>query len=74
MLLFLLANEKITDKDFRLFYYYVKPNDEFMIDFEKYRDEPTILKKIYISDDGEYINFETKNANLLYKTELSEDD
>ena len=71
---FLLTNKKFIDKDFRLFYYYVKPNDEFMIDFEKYRDEPTILKKIYISDDGEYIHFETKNANLLYKIEPSEDD
>ena len=71
---FSLTNEKCIDKDFRFLFYYVKPEDEFMIDFEKYRDEPTILKKIYISDDGEYIRFETKNTNLLYKIELSEDD
>ena len=70
---FSLTNEKCIDKDFRLFYYYVKSKDEFMIDFEKYRDEPTIFKKIYISDDGEFIHFEAENANLLYKIELSED-
>ena len=71
--IFSLTNEKYIDKDFQFLYYYVKPEDEFMIDFEKYHDEPTILKKIYISSDKEYIRFETENANLLYKMELSED-
>lgn len=39
---FSLTNENYIDKDLRLRYYYVKPKDEFMIDLEKYQDEPTI--------------------------------
>ncbi len=68
-IIFSLINEQYIDEDFHFFYYYIKPIDECTIDFEKCGDEPTILNKIYISGNKEYIRLETQNKNLFYRIE-----
>lgn len=41
-----------------------------MMDFEAYKDEPTILSKIYISNDEEYIRVKVPNSIAFYRAEL----
>lgn len=64
----MITENRVTNC-FRLRYYYVKPKDECMMDLEAYKDEPTILNKIYVSDDEEYIRVEVPNSIVFYRAE-----
>ena len=57
------------DNSFRFLYYYMEPKEECMMDFEAHKDEPTILNKIYISDDEKYIRVEVSNSIAFYRAE-----
>lgn len=61
-----MINAECLNNNFRFLYYYVEPKEECMMDFEAYKDEPTILNKIYVSDDEEYIRVETSNSITFY--------
>ena len=64
-----MLSETPLDESFRFLYYYVEPKEECMMDFEAYKDEPTILSKIYISNDEEYIRVEVPNSIAFYRAE-----
>lgn len=64
-----LIDEGHLNNSFRFLYYYVKPKEECMVDFEAYKDEPTVLNKIYVSDDEKYIRVETRSSILFFRVD-----